>query len=100
VHWEAAVSLPDQAREKEQDAELEAARVAARAAGRAFGDVRQQRIDAFQAAFGHIAEAIDPIFKDLTRSRCGRGSLNPFSLCLCSPLLYIHCCAPWCRSLL
>ena len=33
--------------------------------------MRQERYDAFTAAFEHIAAVIDPIFKDLTRSRCG-----------------------------
>lgn len=32
--------------------------------------MRQERYDAFTAAFEHIAAVIDPIFKDLTRSRC------------------------------
>lgn len=32
--------------------------------------MRQERYDAFTAAFEHIAAEIDSIFKDLTRSRC------------------------------
>ena len=31
--------------------------------------MRQERYDAFTTAFEHIAGVIDPIFKDLTRSR-------------------------------
>ena len=63
--------MPDQAREKEQEAELEAARKEARGAARAYNEVRQQRADSFQAAFDHVAGCIDAIFKELTRSRCG-----------------------------
>ncbi len=59
-----------QAREREQEEELEAVRRDAKAAAKAFNDVRQKRYDAFTAAFEHIASVIDPIFKDLTRGRC------------------------------
>lgn len=59
-----------QAKEREQEEVLEAARKEAKAIARAFNTVRQQRYDAFTAAFEHIASVIDPIFKDLTRSRC------------------------------
>ena len=60
----------DQAQEREREEELEATRKQAKAAARAFNAVRQERYDAFTAAFEHIASEIDPIFKDLTRSRC------------------------------
>lgn len=61
-----------QAREREQEEELEAARKEAKAIAKDFNAVRQQRYDAFTVAFEHIASVIDPIFKDLTRSRCAR----------------------------
>ncbi|EIE20863.1 RecF/RecN/SMC protein [Coccomyxa subellipsoidea C-169] len=56
------------AREREQEVVLEAARKEAKAIAKAFNGVRQQRYDAFTAAFEHIASVIDSIFKDLTRS--------------------------------
>ena len=64
---------PVQAREREQEAELEAARRAAKEAANAFNGARQRRHDAFMAAYEHVEAAIDPIFKDLTRSRHGRN---------------------------
>jgi hypothetical protein len=66
-----------QARERQQEEELEGARAEAKAAARAFNEVQQKRYDAFTSAFEHIASVIDPIFKDLTRSRCARSFSPP-----------------------
>ncbi len=62
-----------QAREREQEQVLEEARKEAKAIAKAFNSVRQKRYDAFSAAFEHIAAVIDPIFKELTRSRHARA---------------------------
>ncbi len=58
-----------QERERKEDEALGAARKAAKAAVEAFSAVRQRRYDAFRAAFDSVAEAIDGIFKELTRRR-------------------------------
>ena len=77
--------------------ELEAARKEAKGAARAFNAVRQERYDAFTAAFEHIAAVIDPIFKDLTRSRCVQQahptvqSSDAFHLAWAYPQASIHC---------
>lgn len=66
---------------------LEAARKEAKAIAKAFNGVRQQRYDAFTAAFEHIASVIDSIFKDLTRSRCAQViALHTFHAPVPSPL--------------
>lgn len=49
--------------EKQQTAELDAARQEARQASKAFDNVRQQRHNAFTAAFDYISGHIDGIFK-------------------------------------
>ena len=46
---------------------MDAAREAANEAGDAFAATRQARHDAFVAAFDHVAERIDAIYKDLTQ---------------------------------
>ena len=48
--------------------ELEAAKAAARDAAAAFAAKRAERYAAFMAAFNHIAAAVDPIYKALTRA--------------------------------
>ena len=70
-----------QEKEREQAEELEAVRRAARDATAAFNDVRQRRYEIFMAAFEHISAAIDPIFKDLTRSQQHVLGGQVFSCC-------------------
>ncbi len=55
-------------REAETNAELSEARAAAREATEAFNFVRTRRTDMFTSAFDHCKEAIDAIYKELTRS--------------------------------
>ncbi|CAM9436622.1 unnamed protein product [Phaeothamnion confervicola] len=47
---------------------LEAAKHEAQEATLRFADVKQQRYDLFMSAFGHVSEALNTIYKDLTRS--------------------------------
>jgi hypothetical protein len=70
-HCTAATVLPQaveqyeaiREKEREQLEELEAARRESRAATEAFQTVQQSRYDAFTAAFEHVAQRIDPIYK-------------------------------------
>jgi len=55
-------------RERALTDELEAAKTAARDATAAFTAKRAERYAAFMAAFNHIAAAVDPIYKALTRA--------------------------------
>lgn len=55
-------------KEREQQAELDAAKAEAHKAVQEFNEVRQQRFDMFNQAFEHVANAIDAIYKCLTRS--------------------------------
>ncbi|PSC68712.1 structural maintenance of chromosomes 1 [Micractinium conductrix] len=55
-------------KEREQLEELEAARRESKAASEAFQAVQGARHEAFSAAFQHVAQHIDPIYKELTRS--------------------------------
>ncbi|KAL2315843.1 Structural maintenance of chromosomes protein [Schizosaccharomyces pombe] len=50
------------------DEEFAAARKAAKNAKERFNAVKQKRLQKFQAAFSHISEQIDPIYKELTKS--------------------------------
>lgn len=71
-------------REKEQLEEVEAARKEAKLATEAFHSVRQRRFDLFNSALTHITGAIDPIYKELTRSALhpsgGQAYLSPENL--------------------
>jgi len=68
-------------REREQMDEVEAARRECKTATETFNSVRQRRFELFNAALTHITTAIDPIYKDLTRSAVhptgGQAYLSP-----------------------
>lgn len=68
-------------REKEQMEEVESARRECKTATDTFNSVRQRRFELFSAALTHITGAIDPIYKELTRSAVhpsgGQAYLSP-----------------------
>jgi hypothetical protein len=83
--------------------ELEAAKAAAKDATAAFAACRAARYAAFMAAFNHIAAAVDPIYKALTRAPehpvGGSAYLSTedaeearFSRCMRSALACAHAC--------
>eukprot|EP00191_Tetraselmis_sp_GSL018_P007317 CAMPEP_0177607594 /NCGR_PEP_ID=MMETSP0419_2-20121207/18007_1 /TAXON_ID=582737 /ORGANISM="Tetraselmis sp., Strain GSL018" /LENGTH=1227 /DNA_ID=CAMNT_0019102199 /DNA_START=146 /DNA_END=3830 /DNA_ORIENTATION=+ len=66
-----ALEQYDQIKEKErlQLEELEAAKVEAKTAADNFNNLRARRHQLFTTAFEHISNSIDPIYKELTKSR-------------------------------
>ncbi|KNC97909.1 uncharacterized protein SPPG_06900 [Spizellomyces punctatus DAOM BR117] len=54
---------------KETAREFDAARREAKSAKDAFMKIKQERYDRFYRAYTHIAEKIDPIYKELTKSK-------------------------------
>ncbi|KAJ3016082.1 Structural maintenance of chromosomes protein 1 [Thoreauomyces humboldtii] len=54
---------------KDSAKEFDSARKEAKAAKDAFAKIKQDRYDIFHAAYTHIADKIDPIYKELTRSK-------------------------------
>ncbi|KAJ3134598.1 Structural maintenance of chromosomes protein 1 [Geranomyces variabilis] len=54
---------------KDTAKEFDMARKEAKQAKDAFAKVKQERFDRFSAAYTHIAEHIDPIYKELTKSK-------------------------------
>lgn len=78
-----AVEQYDEVRERErgQLEEVEAARRECKQAAEAFNTIRQRRLELFNAALNHIGKAIDPIYKELTRSAVhpygGQAYLSP-----------------------
>ncbi|MCJ1336176.1 Structural maintenance of chromosomes protein 1 [Bachmanniomyces sp. S44760] len=57
-----------ESRLKTTDKEFEDARRRAKRAKDDFQEIKEQRFELFNKAFGHISEQIGPIYKDLTRS--------------------------------
>lgn len=58
-----------QEKDDKEKAELEEARQADRESSIAFHGARQKRSEVFTKAFDHIKGVIDPIYKDLTKSK-------------------------------
>lgn len=64
---------------KETESEFELARRAAREATERFNRVRGERYNLFMTAYQHIADTIDPVYKELTRTAegvCGQAFLS------------------------
>ena len=57
-----------QTRLRNCEKEFEAAKEAAKRAKEEFEDVKEQRLELFNKAFGHISEQIDHVYKELTRN--------------------------------
>ncbi len=56
-----------QSRLQDIEGEFESSRSSARAVSQRFAAVQQQRYERFMAAFNHVANAIDKVYKDLTQ---------------------------------
>lgn len=57
-----------QAKDDQEKAELDEARRVQVEKDQELRDVKKQRTDLFMAAFTHVADVIDPIYKELTKA--------------------------------
>ena len=77
-------------REAQQLEELDSAKREFRVAAETFHSLRQRRIDLFTTAFQHVAQRIDAIYKELTRSLSQPGGGQAYLSLESSEEPYLH----------